>query len=215
MMLSTLVWTLASLRTLLSLGAPAFPVSASDYFPLIPGFKATYDDSALHKAQVLNVVQPSLKIGDRDVCPISTYLDGQKTDTVYYSATENEIVIVAYDLKHPLANPRPVFRVGPGKVTWTYQGVTPFFKDPVSLLLTGESRPGGKKKILRETVETLLVSLDATIGDPKTGGFLVHQEMVFAKGIGMTDMVESAVVAGKKQSHHVRLIAFEPGGAKG
>lgn len=186
-------------------------VVASDYFPLVAGQKRTYSDSAMSYSVIVNEVGKPEVVNDVTMIPVLTYIDGRKADEIYYRVEPDAILIVAYGEKKVPAEPRPLFKVGSGRQHWDYTGSMMFLNDRSPITMTGESRPGGKRKVLGKEVDTLIVKLDATIGISSEQSYTNHQEIVFGKGIGMVQMDETAVVAGKKRSHVIKLVSLDDG----
>ncbi len=207
----TLGFTLPILALILP-ATTADPV-ASDYFPLSPGLRATYSDSAIKGALILHEVQPAMKVADQTVFPVFTFQDGVKSDVGYYIASRAEITIVSYDGKKLLADAHPLFKVGDGKVEWAYKGATSIGKTEVPLEIKGESYRGGRRKVLGKSVETLIVKLEVTV-DSGPGTLKDKQDMVFAKGIGLVEMNEAVTMSGRTQSHVVKLVSFDDGSIK-
>ncbi len=187
-------------------------VSAADFFPLTDGFRASYTRSTPLLTKVDQQVGTAVPLGDGVATPVATYRDGKKVEEVFYRAVNDEIQIVAYDAKHILPEPRTFIKVGPGKSHWEFKGTTVFVKESVPIEIKGESHSGGTRKVLGKLVETLIVTLDATVGKPGVDAYSDHQEIIFGKGIGIVQLDETVIVEGQKHTQQMKLTGFEQGG---
>lgn len=190
--------------------APLQAPSPTDYFPLTPGIKRTYSDTA-GASNYSDLIEPPVKVGDALATPLATVVDGKRLGAAYYLVAGNEIRIVATDLKKPFAEPQPFFQIGTGRADWTFKGLTLMFKDPVPINLKGFSEPGPATKTVAGNVETLKLVLDAVIGADPAIGYVSHQEIVLGKGIGMIEKKETVTIGHEKHSHVVKLIGFDRG----
>lgn len=203
---------LALAATLLPGTHSGFEVQASAYFPLTPGLKLTYTDTVQGGSRMEQVVGEQVTLGETLATPVSKFRNGHKVDEVFYKASGDEIQIIAYDSKHILPEPRTLFKVGPGKTQWTYQGTTLIVKENVPIDIKGESHSGGIRKILGKPVETLVVTLDATMGHPGVDAYYDKQEIIFAKGMGIVQLDETVTITNQKHARHMKLVDFEAGG---
>lgn len=186
--------------------------TATDFFPLTPGIRRTYSDSA-KPAPYSDMVEPPVEIDKQSATPLANFEGGVRSTATYYRASDTQVDLVAFDVKRPFKEPQPFFKVGTGKVDWTYQGTTQAFNASAPLVIKGESHPGGKEKVLGQTVDTLVVVLDAVVGRDKLDSYSSHQEIVLGKGIGMIEKKETVTFGSRKNSHVVKLIGFERGRA--
>jgi hypothetical protein len=191
---------------LFALAASAAPQAAEDYFPLVKGTRWTYRDMV---NEYVDEVMAPVKIGDVEAVPVTTFLDGKRAESTYYSATPEGLFIVAYDAKKPLPSPLPVFKSK--ERSWTYSGLTQWLGGFSPIEMKGSVSPRGKRKVLGQDAETIEVRLDARIGGGAEGGTIrVRQTATYAKGIGLVRMVQTNTVNGKEQKSIVELIRYDP-----
>lgn len=190
---------------LLVLAASAAPQAAEDFFPLLKGTRWTYRDMV--NEYVDEVMEP-IKIGEVEAIPVTTFLDGKRAESTYYSATPEGLFIVAYDAKKPLPSPMPVFKSK--ERSWTYSGLTQWLGGFSPIEMKGSVSPRGKRKVLGKDAETIEVRLDAKIGGAEGGLMSVKQTATYAKGIGLVRMVQSNTINGREQKSTVELVRHDP-----
>lgn len=190
---------------LLVLAASAAPQAAEDYFPLLKGTRWTYRDMV--NEYVDEVMEP-IKIGEVDAIPVTTFLDGKRAESTYYSSTPEGLFIVAYDAKKALPSPMPVFKSK--ERSWTYSGLTQWLGGFSPIEMKGSVSPRGKRKVLGKDVETIEVRLDAKIGGAEGGSMSVKQTATYARGIGLVRMVQSNTINGREQKSTVELVRHDP-----
>lgn len=184
----------------------------ADYFPLTPGTSWVYEDSeGKLTSRFEDRVGESVAIEGKPAWPISSWVDGQMADTVYYRHEDDAAVLVAYDAKKPLVRPYAILKIGSGKSTWSFDGTTSFMGEPAPMRMTGESRPGRTLTVLGTKRPTVQVSLEATIDGGPTIQLKSKQSCVYAQGVGLVEMRETVTVGKKTTERRRRLISYRQG----
>lgn len=201
------------LASLLVLGlAGPSQVLAEEYFPLTPGTRWTYREEGKFSTKAYDdLVLPAVEVGGQPAVPIQTSEGGRVLETVYYRALGDTILIVAYDAKKPLETPRPLFKVGPKKETWEFQGTTPFYEDLVPLEVKGESSPKGRRKVLEKDADCIEVKFEAQMMAAPGMVLKSNQTALYAKGIGLFEMTEKTVIGKNTDQRKLKLVSFQLG----
>ncbi len=190
---------------------------ARDFLPLIPGTKWTYQETGEDNLTYIHEVQASKTIGGKEATPVVIRYKGNPLSTTYYLADENSVGIVAEDDERMIYSPpRPLFKLGTEAQQWTYSGQVPFNSGVASITLTGSSHLGAKRKILGNEVDTLEVTIDATLNPPATPKskpkpMTMHQVAIYGKGIGLVEMTMSATTNGETHQQHLELTKVQFG----
>lgn len=190
------------------LAAPASEAAA--FFPLVPGTKWHYEEVGGGARIYVDEVGEAVDVDGHPAFPVVSTQGNQK-DSVFYRIDADSANIVAYDAKQPLASPRPVLKVGSGRMRWTYTGETPFFRSPVVLRMTGESTRKGTREVLGNRVDVLEVKLDAKMEADAGTTIEVVQVAIYGRGIGLIEMTETGKVGTNSSRRTLKLIKFEPG----
>lgn len=196
---------LTSAIALLTL-APA----VTDFFPLQPGTKWTYDSVSGVAGVYVDTAMPEVMVGGKAAVPVRTTMAGRMVGETFYRVEGDTVYIVAYDPKKPLDIPKPVLKVGPGRTEWTHAGNTPFDGAMSPERLKGSAQMRGKRRVLDREVEILEVRLEGTVGAGSTG-VEVRQNAIYARGIGLVSMSQTARVGDRQDRSSLTLIRFEPG----
>jgi len=172
---------------------------AADFFPLVEGTVRKYEQKASTIVTTVSVVGKPLDMGGVTVTPVRETPTGSSGTTTYYRVDDDQVAVVAYDIKHPFMNPMPVLKLGAGKVEWDYQGVTKTSVTGERLVAHGEAHAAGKREVLGKMVDVIEVKLIATIGMGMTR-YVCDQDAIYARGIGLVDMVSKVRLGDTKQS---------------
>ena len=159
---------------------------AADYFPVQPGTVRTYESEDKDRTTLINTIGKPMDMGGVSAIPITESVGGEPGKTTYYRIDQSQIVIVAYTLAHPLADPFPVIKISPGPIGWDYQGKTASGLSGELLRAHGESKPSGMKKSMDKQVDTITVHLKAVIGQGMSG-YQLDQTTVYGKGLGIIE----------------------------
>ncbi len=196
---------------LLSLAIASALVSpASDYFPLVPGTKWTYQESGERtKFMIVDEVKAPSAIGGRQAFPIVSTLDGRLLETRYYRIEGDTVLLVAFDKQKPLTVPHPILKVGDHKTVWEFTGVTPFMNSLAEFAFKADSERKGKRSILGREAECVEVRINGIVDGGGGTKLESRQTAVYAKGIGLVEMRERRVIARNTVESTVRLVQFE------
>lgn len=198
---------LTSAIALLSLASAP---TVAEFFPLVPGTKWTYDSVSGVAGVYVDTVMPEAMVGGKPAMPVRTTMGGRMVGETFYRVDGDTVYIVAYDAKQPLDLPKPVLKVGNGRAEWSHSGSTPFDGAMSPERLKGTSQMRGKRKVLDREVEVLEVRIEGLVGSGRTG-VEVRQNAVYARGIGLVSMTQSAKVGDRQDRSSLTLIRFEPG----
>jgi len=150
-------------------------------------------------------------MGGAQAIPVTETQAGHPPQTTYYQVGDGEILIVAYDLKHPLPTPLPVFKFGSGKVEWEYHGATKIGVEGERMTAHGEARSIGMKEILGKKVDLIEVRLQTQIGSGLSA-LNYDQRTVYGRGLGVVEMNTKVRLGKGKQTMEssTKLVSFEP-----
>ena len=180
----------------------------SEFFPTAPGTVRTYEEK---KGTILiNTIGKPLDMGGVAVTPITESAGGGNGKTTYYRVENDQVSIVAYDVKKPLPISMPVVRIGNGngKVTWDFQGKTAVGSAGERLWARGEAHMAGVKTVLGQKVETLNVYLRAAIGSGMSG-YTIEQDTTYGKGLGIVEQKTTFILGKKKTETNYKLVSIK------
>jgi hypothetical protein len=191
--------------------APSQP-QAAEFFPLVPGTKWHYEEIGTAGAVLyVDHVGTPEEVDGKLAVPVSAFQGNRKLDTTYYRADGEAVLIVGYQPDKPLQVPRPILRVGSGRVRWNFVGDTPFYHDPVPLRMEGEANLRGTREVLGRKVDVLEVKLTAKVGGDAGTALDIRQTTLYGRGIGMIEMTEVGKVGKSSHRRTLKLVKFEPG----
>jgi len=192
-------------------------LSARDFFPVGVGMKWTYEETGEDHLTYTYVVEAAKTLGGKEAYPIVIRYQGNPLTTTYYVLDDAGVGIVAEDSFADIyAPPRPLFKLGEGPQTWSYTGQVPFEAGTAPISLTGSSKVGERRKVLGQEVDTIVVTIDATVtpsakGRSKPQPMTQHQEAVYGRGIGLVEMNMTATVGAKTHHQHLDLVKLQKG----
>lgn len=184
-------------------------VNIADYFPTTPGLVRTYEQKGSGTV-LTNKVGTPLDMGGVEVIPITESTGSAGDKTTYYRVDQDQVSIVAYDIKHPLVHPFPVLRIGKGELSWEYSGSTATGASGERLLAIVRSRSSGTRNVLGKKVDILTVKMSAAVGFGESG-LTFDQRTVYAKGIGMIEQTTTQHLGHSKKAveQNFSLVGFE------
>lgn len=195
------------ITALLATVALSAPLTAEDFFPLVPGTKWIYEEQGgMMRLLYTDEVKEPVEVGGIRLTPVQTKQGDKVVETVYYQVTPTAVAIGAYDMKALLSDPRPVFKVDGDRTTWEFSGTTPFVRDQVPLFMRGEAKRNGKKKVLGEERETLMVKIDATVAAADGVTIKSKQTAYYAAGVGLYEMREEGTIGSQVSKRSMILI---------
>ena len=185
-----------------------------DFFPLVPGIKWTYEDG--NGVQLIEEVGEPIDLGKgRMVTPKTDSISGRDLGTaLFHSEGDTVYLIGSIDLKAKKPEPnllgesQPVLKMGSGKAEWTYLGSVPTSNGPSSLHVQGNSSKGPRRKFLDRDVDTLNVHVVSKFGN--SGQAIETQDAVYAKGLGLVEMINVTKAMGQSVKKVLKLVKFEP-----
>ena len=181
-----------------------------DFFPSIPGTHLSYTETGPDGRPVLTVDEvgpPTTSLGQVTV-PIFTYSGSIKTSSAYYRVDDDGIYLVASDHADPLKSPMPLVKYESGKGDWDFVSVMGKGESAEQMRVHGTAKFLGQRTILDRKVDVIEVKLAA-----RTGGGKVlledDQTFLYAKGMGMVELVSSSKFGKQKIQRKLRLTKIE------
>ncbi|MDR3688853.1 MAG: hypothetical protein P4L46_05700 [Fimbriimonas sp.] len=171
--------------------------SAGDYFPLKPGTVYTYEQKG-KDVQMSKIVGTPLDMGGVAVTPVTDRQIGGGGTTTYYRIDPDQVLIVAYDIKHPLPTPMPLFKLGTGKLTWDFAGSTKTGVEGERLLARGDVHPIGKREVLGKKVDAIEVRIQAQVGIGMSAE-IFDQKAIYAKGFGLVEWTSKMTLGNNRK----------------
>ncbi|MFQ3587044.1 MAG: hypothetical protein SNJ76_05195 [Fimbriimonadaceae bacterium] len=184
---------------------------AADFFPLAPGTRWVYQERTDRQVNTYtDEVGAAVEIDGKPAFPVVSTQDGRRVDTIHYRVEGDTVLIVAYDPRRPLSNPRPVLKVGRGRTTWRWEGGTPLLGADVPLKMSGSSQIVGRRDVLGVEREVLEVKLEGELQVLPDQTARISQTALYARGVGLFEM-RSRQTSGSRRSESVlRLVSFRP-----
>lgn len=197
--------------SLLSSPRPADFVA--DFFPLNPGDKYTYIETAGSAAyKVTDTVGDIVKIKEEEAIPVGTKSGATDNGSTFYRIVDDTVYVIAYDAKTPLEEAIPVMKIGDREVKWDFAGMTSVLDDKnTAMIIKGSSHKAGQKQVLGQKRDIYEVTLDIQVGAEK-GGFKSKQVAEYARGIGLVMMKETSIINKKKTERTRTLSEYKPKG---
>jgi hypothetical protein len=194
-------------------------VRAADYFPLVPGTRWVYSDSASPGTVIEEIVKPAvvpnysaLSEGKHEgtsldpFFPVEVRQNGQLAGKPCFRSSGDTLYLVGSAPNRP-SIPRPILKVGSDQV-WEYDSdpISPI--DPTPVHVVCRAKPGPMGNYFGKLRKTVVLTTDASVGGKK--GLRVHQIAVYAEGVGMVQFDEDGTAGGKSLKHSRKLVTFEP-----
>jgi len=182
--------------------------TASDFFPLVPGTRMTYEERSAQTTTTVDEVGQPQELAGVKVIPVKTSENGREIAQTFYKVEPTTISVVGYDAKNPLPSPLPVVKFGDPSARWHFEG--PASNDNLAEPLTvdGEARLKGTRDVLGRKVEVLEVKLTSIVGAGPARE-MSEQTALYGKGIGMIEFVSKMRVGKKTLSRVLRLVKLE------
>ncbi|MGV3617582.1 MAG: hypothetical protein ACO1SV_19835 [Fimbriimonas sp.] len=201
----------------LALLAAAFTVTppvvapASDYFPLVPGTRTTYEEKTLESVVTTDVVEAPVEIAGVMTTPVTTYQYGKRVNTAYYRVDADSVSIIAYDKANPLPTPLPILKMpGEAKMVWDFSGPGSSEKMAEPLAMKGESEfLKTEREVFGKKVPVLQVRMTAVVGGGKAKEE-IEQVAIYGKGIGLIETTSTTKINKRKAVSVLRLTKIEP-----
>ncbi len=183
---------------------------ATDYFPLQPGMRWTYECSGSVVGSYNQEIGASTDIDGKQVTLVHIKERGKTTQTTFYEASENGVYILGHDAKKLFEKPQPVFILSQKGAEWTHNAPSPYDDDPsAGINLKGRSKFIGTKTYLGTKRECIEVKTEAKIGLTGTTATTFNTTTIYAKGIGMVEMQETAKIGKTSTQRKIVISKFE------
>lgn len=193
---------------------------ASAYFPTKTGTTWTYSEQAGRSHEVFTdrVGKPA-KLVDTEAVPFTTESHGQVSEPTYYLVQGDTVFVVfksftkreveGVTVRDPKTYQYPILKVGDKRETWEFVGKTEFMKTVADMVLKGNSRPVGKRKVLGKEVECIEVVLDVMYGAAGEPPVKSYQKSIYGKGFGLIEMEQTTTVNKEKYSSKRTLVSMD------
>ena len=183
--------------------------SMSAYFPVVPGSSWVYQESnGTIEGQVEDKVLDPVEIGGETAYPITVNRQGKELDRAYYQVGASQVAIVAFEKKEPLTSPYPIIMNPDVKSHWEHKGDTMMLGAPADLRMTGSAKYGKEETFAGEKIQTLEVTLKATILEKFGTPIETTQVAVYGKGVGLLRMDATTKRKAGTQHSSRKLIAY-------
>jgi hypothetical protein len=190
------------------------PLSPADFFPMEAGMKWTYESSGDQTGVYEQSIGAPVAYAGRTLAPLLTLSNGKVVAKTFYESTPTGLYILGQDPGKQFDKPQPVFQFDPKGVKWSFDGPSPYDDDKGSgMRMSGESRLIGEREFLGAKHLCLEMKTDTLIGPTSEVSTQFKQTMVFAKGVGMVAMEQSARFGRRNTKFKVKILKFEKTGA--
>lgn len=192
-------------------GSALLPQStAADFFPMDPGMKWTYESTGNSAGGYTQEVSASTDIDGKVVTLVQIRVKGKVVQSTFYQTSTNGLYVLGHDANKLFDKPQPVYVVAAKGATWEHTGPSPYEDDVESgIKLTGRSKLIGEKTYLGLKRECLEVKTEARIGLTSSTATTFKTTAIYAKGIGMVEMEETAQLGKTTNKRKVTLLKFE------
>jgi hypothetical protein len=203
---------LATLAAVCSLGQ----VSATEFFPMEAGMKWTYENTGDGGGLYSQEVGEPVDVGGKLASPLLIKVGSKIIQTTFYDVTSSGVYVLGSDPKKFSVKPQPVFQIDARGSKWEYVGPSPYEDDKESgMTMKGQSKLVGLRPALGEKRECLEVKVETKIGLSQATATLFKQTFLYAKGIGLVEMDQTAQSGKRTVVTKVKLLKFEGGKAVG
>lgn len=190
-------------------------LTVADFFPLRPGMAWTYEITGDRPSIYQQKVGPAVEVSGKMIPPVLILsATGKTIQTTFYERTDVAVFVLGHDPKNLFLKPQPVFQFDPKGAKWEFEGPSPYEDDKESgMKMVGQSKLVGQRSYLGENRDCLEVKTETKIGLTASTATTFKQTAIYAKGLGMVEMDESAQQGRNTTRRKVKIIKFEPGEA--
>jgi hypothetical protein len=164
---------------------------ATGYFPLEAGLSWEYAVSSGYQKykQVIRTLEPT-KIGEVNVVPLVSTIDGGSQEVTYYRLSDNYYCLVAVDQKELLPVPIPFLPQHPKRgFKWTFEGQTPILGGFANIITKSEVVGSEEVSVMGEKVTSIKIFSESTIGSGDTA-LKVSSSEWYVDGVGLIKRVQ-------------------------
>lgn len=195
---------------LIATSAIAVQGTASDFFPMEPGMKWTYESSGSASGSYSQEIGASTDVDGKMVTLVQIKVKSKTVQSTFYETTLNGLYVLGHDAKKLFEKPQPVFILAAKGANWEYSGPSPYEDDDSGgMKLTGQSKAIGSRLYLGEKRDCMEVRTEAKIGLTGSTATTFKTTTIYAKGIGMVEMDETAQNGKTTNKRKVMLTKFE------
>lgn len=183
---------------------------ATDYFPMEPGMKWTYETSGASYGLYVQEVGAAVEVEGKMRLPLTIKIGGKLVQTTFYDATPTAIFVLGHDPKQLLPKPQPVFQFDAKGAKWEFEGPSPYEDDKESrIFIKGQSKDIGQRTVGSEKRDCIEVKSETKIGLNEKTATVFRQTAIYAKGIGLVELVEIIQAGKDTQQRKVKLLKME------
>ncbi len=180
--------------------------SAARFFPLNPGDRYIYEESADGAKKLFtDVVETPVEMNGKSAYPVDTLFQGrQSLGKVYYTLDADKVLVAGVDPTGALPEAYPILVVSDSAKSFAWSGALPVPNgSPEPMTLSGETKPGKQTNLFGKRRETIVVTLASDVA-----GMVTVQTSTYAEGLGLVEMVEE--VGKKKLKRTRKLVDYQP-----
>lgn len=197
------------MTTLLALIAVQQTPTIEEFFPIVVGEKRRYksEGDGVSYTSVEEILAP-IGMGEKgdqgEATPVRFLINGREAGKTYYRIQDNTLFMIGTNPAKPFDSPRPILKIGKGKVLWDWSGQEGGERVEVKF----ESEFKGKKKVLGEDREILTLKANAVVS-PGGLEMKVNQTVIYARGVGMVEMIEERKTKKTSAKRKTTLESYE------
>lgn len=181
------------------------PETAADYFFLTSGVSRQYTTTIGKSTTVtVDVVGAPALIGEAEMIPVATKLQGVEAQKFFYQIKEGDVYIVADWDKKRIDPPIPVLKIAEGGTAWSWAGGD-------GLSFEYSSKKGKMRNVFGKELPTIEFKASGSEGEDELAR-KVEQNAIYAKGVGMIEMTEITTTKKSKMTRVVKLTKISGGG---
>ena len=98
---------------LIAASSIAFQSNASEFFPMEPGMKWTYESSGSSTGSYSQEIGASTDVDGKMVTLVQIKVKGKTVQSTFYETTSNGLYVLGHDAKKLFEKPQPVFILDP------------------------------------------------------------------------------------------------------
>lgn len=180
------------------------PETAADYVFLTSGVSRSYTSKQDKQAtDSIDYIGAAALFGTDEMIPVTTKVGSVEAQKYYYQVKDGDVFIVADWDKKRIDPPIPVLKLGPSELQWTWNSAGVTFEYT--------SKRGKNRNVFGKDLPTVELKAVGSEGDDDLAR-KVEQTAIFAKGVGMVEMIEITSTKKSKSTRTVKLTKITGGG---
>ncbi len=184
--------------------------TATEFFPMEPGMKWTYESSGSSAGSYTQEIGASTDVDGKQITLVQIRVKGKVVQSTFYETSTNGLYVLGHDAQKLFEKPQPVFILAAKGASWDHTGPSPYEDDDAGgIKLAGHSKLIGVKTYLGEKRECLEVKTEAKIGITESTATVFKTTTIYARGLGMVEMDEAVQRGKTTNKRKVTLLKFE------